>query len=306
MIIRFTHSYYFILLCATVLLSACRSSKGTSETKEPPKDRSASYLLKRYDRNKFVYDWVGMKIDADFVTMGESQGFKASIRMKKDSAIWISISPALGIEVFRILITPDSLKYLSKIPENKFYYIGTSASLSELAKIDLDFDMLQDILMGNAIGLEKDEGKFRTSVDGFNYLLTSKYKRKVKRVVGIDDRRLSPTDTIVVNPNDPRYQRSLRRADEDELIVSRYWLESENFRMVRSVFNDLVNQRAIDISYADFKQEGEQFYPARCVMKLAEASRQEELSFKITKLVTDKTYEFPFEIPEGFEKKQPN
>lgn len=306
MIIRLLPPYYIILISVMLFLSACRSSKGTTEMKEPPKDRSASYLLKRYERNKFDYDWVGMKIDADFVTMGESQGFKASIRMKKDSVIWISISPALGIEVFRILITPDSLKYLSKIPDNKFYYIGTSASLSELAKIELDFDMLQDILIGNAIGLEKDEGKFRTSVDGFNYLLTSKYKRKVKRVVGIDDRRLSPTDTIVVNPNDPRYQRSLRRADEDELIVSRYWLDSENFRMVRSVFNDLVNQRAIDISYSDFKEEGEQYYPSRCVIKLAEAAKQEELSFKTTKLVTDKTYDFPFEIPEGFEKKQPN
>jgi hypothetical protein len=303
MIIRFLIKYYALLILLVLSLPACRSAKNTAEVKEPPKDRSASYLLKRYERNKFEYDWVGMKIDADFITMGESQGFKASIRMKKDSAIWISISPALGIEVFRILITPDSLKYLSKIPDNKFYYIGTSASLSELAKIDLDFDMLQDILIGNAIGLEKDEGKFRTSVDGYNYLLTSKYKRKVRRVVGIDDRKLSPTDTIVVNPNDPRYQRSVRRADEDELIVSRYWLESENFRMVRSVFNDLINQRAIDIAYSDFKLEGEQYYPTRCVMKLAEASKQEELSFKITKLVTDKTYEFPFEIPEDFERK---
>lgn len=304
MIVRFFH--IILLLIVISVMTSCKRNKGVIETQEPLKERTASYLLRKYERNQFQYDWVGMKLDADFITMDESQGFKANVRMKKDSVIWISISPALGIEVFRVLITQDSVKYISKIPDNKYYYTGGFESISELARIDLDFDMLQDILIGNAIGLEKDEGKFRSSIDNYLYLLTSKYRRKVRRVVGVDDRKLSSNDTIIVNPNDPKYQRTLRRSEDENLIVSRYWLDPETFRMVRSVFNDLINQRAVDINYADFKLEGEQYYPSSCVMKMKDATQQQELNFKITRIATEKTYDFPFEIPEDFERKNPS
>lgn len=303
MIIRFFH--IVLILTLLIVLPSCRKTKDSTATREPLKERSAGSLLRRYERNQFQYTWVGMKLDADFITMGESQGFKASVRMKKDSAIWISISPALGIEVFRVLITQDSVKYISKIPDNKYYYMGGFETISELARIDLDFDMLQDILIGNAIGLEKDEGKFRSSVDNYLYLLTSKYRRKVRRVVGVDDRKLSPNDTIIVNPNDPKYQKTIRKADDENLIVSRYWLDPESFRMVRSVFNDLINQRAVDINYSEFKMEGEQYYPSSCVMKMKDATQQQELRFKITRIATDKSYDFPFEIPDDFERKTP-
>lgn len=304
MIIRFPH-IVFLLIIGALSLSSCGKKKEITATREPVKDRTAGYLLKRYEKNKFQYDWMGMKIDADFVTAGESKGFKANIRMKKDSAIWISISPALGIEVFRVLITQDSVKYISKIPDNKYYYTGGFEAISDLAKIDLDFDMLQDILIGNAIGLEKDEGKFRTTVDNEVYLLTSKYRRKVRRVVGVDDRKLAPNDTIVVNPNDPKYKRTIRRAEEDDLVVSRYWLDPENYRLVRSIFNDLLHQRSVEINYSGFKTVNEQYYPSNCVMKMKAPDAQQELRFEITRIATDKAYDFPFEIPADYERKIP-
>lgn len=293
-----------LVLAAFFILafSSCKSSK-TTATVDPIKDRSAGYLLKRYERNRFEYDWMGMKLDVDLKKLGETTGFKANIRMKKDSAIWISISPALGIEVFRVLITPDSLKYISKLPDDKYYYAERFDKLTELARVDFDFEMLQELLVGNAIGLEKDEGKFRTSIDNNQYLLVSKYKRRVRRVVGVDDRKLSPTDTIIVNPNDPRYQRTVRKADDENLIVSRYWLDPSNFKLVHSIFNDLINQRTVEITYEDFKEENEQTYPTRCVLDVKEAGGQQQIEFRTVRIATDKTYEFPFEIAPDLERK---
>jgi hypothetical protein len=292
------------IVLPSIILMSCRSSKDTTQV-EPIKDRSASYLLKRYERNEFDFNWIGMKVDVDLKTLGETQGFKATIRMKRDSVIWISITPALGIEMFRVLITADSVKYISKLPDNKYYYVGGFETITDLAKVDLDFEMLQNLLIGNAIGLEKDEGKFRSSVDEQKYLLTSKYKRKVRRVVGIDDRKLSPTDTITVNPNDPKYQRTVRKSDEEDLIVSRYWLEPLHFRLVKSVFNDLIHQRTVEINYSDFKEEGEQNYPTTGVLKVSDNTQQQEIEFRIIRIATDKEYDFPFEIPEDYERKVP-
>jgi hypothetical protein len=282
---------------------ACGSKKSTTVNKEPVKERTAGYLLRHYERNKFDYEWIGMKVDADFKTMGETQGFKATIRMQKDSAIWISITPLLGIEMIRLLITPDSLKYLSKIPDNRYYYTGDFSVINNLVGVELDFEMLQDLLIGNALALDKDEGRFRSEVNDNKHLLISRYKRKVRRVVGVDDRKLED-DTLVVNPNDPRYQRTIKHVGEDDnLIVSRYWLDPDNYRLVQSNFFDLIKQRTMEIYYSDFKLDGEQSYPAKCLLKAKSPQGSRELSFEITKLSSGKAYDLPFEIPEDYLRK---
>lgn len=293
---------FLTFMIAALLLIACKSKKDTVK-KDPLRNRTAGFLLRHYEENKFDFEWAGMKVDAEYMVMGETQGFKATIRMKKDSAVWISITPALGIEMIRMLVTPDSLKYLSKIPENKFYYLGTFEDINKLIGVGLDFDMLQDILVGNAIGLEKDEGRFRSETENESYLLISKYKRRVRRVVGVDDRRLED-DTIVVNTNDPRYQRTLKRVDEEDgMIISRYWVEPEHYRLVKSVFNDLIKQRTMELHYSEFQLNEDQIYPSQCRLILNNPSAQQELNFEITKISTGKPYDFPFEIPEDYIRK---
>ena len=280
-------------------MSACRKPKEVVR-ETPVKNRTAGYLLKRYAENKYDFDWLGMKVDASFGVEDNSDNFKATIRMRKDSAIWVSIVPALGIEMIRVMITPDSLKYLSKIPENKFYYTGGFDEIVKLIGIDFDFEMLQDLLVGNAIGLEKDEQRFRSEIDDNDYLLISKYRRKVRRVVGVDDRKLEG-DTILVNPDDPRFRRTAKRTDEEDgLIISRYWLEPSGFRLVKSVFNDLLRQRTMEISYDDFQPDGEQYYPAKCRLLMSSTQLRQEMRYEITKLSSGKPYEFPFEIPEDY------
>ena len=292
----------FLFALATMLFSACKTSERASKEKAM-KNRTAGFVLKHYDDARFDYDWLGMKVDADFGTEEESSGFKATIRMRKDSLIWVSITPALGIEMIRVMITPDSLKYLSKIPDNKFYYLGTFEDVNRLVGTSFDFEMLQQLLVGNAIGLEKDERRFRSEVDGDDYLLISKYRRKVRRMVGVDDRKLE-SDTILVNPDDPRYQRTMRKSeDSDELIVSRYWFEAAQFRLIKSVFNDLLRQRTLDIAYSDFRADGEQFYPAKCRLTISSPQVKQVLNYEITKLSSGKAYDFPFDIPDDYARK---
>jgi hypothetical protein len=288
-----------VVVFSSLMLFACGKQKNVVKEK-PVKNRSAGYLLKRYGENKYDFEWVGMKVDASFGTEEKSESFKATIRMRKDSVIWVSIVPALGIEMIRVKITPDSLKYLSKIPDNKFYYYGSFEDIGKLVGISFDFEMLQDLLVGNAIALEKDEQRFRSEVEGDDYLLISKYRRKVRRVVGVDDRKLEG-DTILVNPDDPRYRRTVRRTDdEDGLIISRYWLEPEAFRLVKSIFNDLIHQRTMEVQYEDFQPDGEQFYPAKCRLLMSSTMMRQEMLYEITKLSSGKVYEFPFDIPEDY------
>ena len=72
----------------------------------------------------------------------------------------MSISPALGVEVARILLEPDSVLFISKIPGNKFYYAGNYEALSEWADTPLAFSDVQAILSGQPMNLDPETNKF--------------------------------------------------------------------------------------------------------------------------------------------------
>lgn len=71
----------------------------------------------------------------------------ANIRIKKDSIIWMSITPFLGIEMARALITNDSLVLMNRI--NKEYIVYDFATLSEKFQFDINYHLIQSLILGN-------------------------------------------------------------------------------------------------------------------------------------------------------------
>jgi hypothetical protein len=80
---------------------------------------------------------------------GKDYDFNAVVRIKKDSLIWVSINAALGIEAFRLLITPDSVRILDKL--KKIARLRSVSYLQEQVHLPVDFKTLQDLLIGNPI-----------------------------------------------------------------------------------------------------------------------------------------------------------
>jgi len=244
-----------------------------------------------------------MKLAVDFNDGEQKRSFKANLRSKKDSIIWMSISPALGVEVMRLMITPDSVMLISKIPGDKYYFEGSIDILNEKAQSELSFEMIQDLLVGNAIGLEQGEDKYKSRVDEQQYNLISKYTRKLKKVVGSGEKNTSPDDSLYVEIPDKKYERLKRRGDEDEFLVKRYWFNGYSYELERSVFDDLYNQRSIIIEHDDYKDYLAQSYPELTRLIINSSFKRQEVEIKINRLKTNKEYEFPFDIPEDFERK---
>lgn len=68
------------------------------------------------------------------------------MRLENRKAIWIS-AKTMGIEVGRVLITPDSVKVLNHL--NRSYYAREFGYLSQVTGTALSFYELQNILVGN-------------------------------------------------------------------------------------------------------------------------------------------------------------
>jgi hypothetical protein len=81
---------------------------------------------------------------------GKQPDFNAFIRLQKDSVLWVSISATfLGLEAFRLYITPDTLIILNKLDRIVEYY--PFSYIESFAHIPMDFDLLQNILIGNPV-----------------------------------------------------------------------------------------------------------------------------------------------------------
>jgi len=166
--------FLLILMVSFVVMlmqTACRSTKkiqtaiATKDTTQTvdipvePKIDSIAVINEIYSsilKNKIEFNTFSAKIKVDFEDKdGKKSDFNAFVRMKKDSLIWISVNAALGIEAFRVLITPDSVKVLNKL--DKIVQLRSVGYLQEVAGIAFTFSELQDLLIGNPIYFGSDQ-----------------------------------------------------------------------------------------------------------------------------------------------------
>ena len=281
---------FFIILLIPFLF-ACKS-KEVVVTQEPLKERTQAFLTRHLDKNKFDFEWLGMKLDAEFASGEEQQGFKATVRMRKDSAVSVSVSPALGIEVLRLLVDKDSLKMVSEIPGDKYVFLGSVDQLTDLAKIDLDLSTLQDLLIGNPIGLSREEGKMKSGIEKLDadyYTLVSRMSRRVRRATEVQD-------SLATREG----RRVPKRLEDNDWISSKFWIESSLYKVVKCELTDMRTKRMVQINYSDFDEEDPSHYPHKCNIQIDDVKGNTSLDFKIMRLNTQNHYDFSFDYDKDY------
>jgi len=287
----------------TAALSSCNNSRRL-ENGRPLAKRSPSYLVNQLDKNTLIYNDLSFRAKISALVGDEKQDFKATIRIRKDSAISIGISPALGVEIVKVVITRDSVKYVSKIPGDKHFYMGDFKGLNALIDGDFNYEMIQNMLTGEPVALNKKDDKLKSDVDGRNYLLIQKYDRKLKRLTGMDEKEMDvERDTIFADTTSRAYDRITRRADDFELLIKRYWLDGLNFKLSKTIFNDLLANRTVEITHDDYRLKESQLFPFLSRLVIQDPYQKSEIQAEITKIKFDKPYEIKFEAPEKFERR---
>jgi hypothetical protein len=303
-----------LALAAVTLASGCSNERRLAKGK-PLRQLSSDAILENYEDAALRWDWLSMKVDvslsgqtglllpSDSLPDAMSQSFKATVRMARDSVIWASITPALGIEVARLLIRPDSLFLLSKIPGNAFYTAEPLDRLQAWTGADLDFRDLQDLLSGRPLSLDPKSDRFLSRIDGRQYLLVSRYKRPVRRLVGLDDKAVGPTDTLRVQATDRRYTRVRNHSEEDDLLIQRHWFNGLTFDPEKDVFDDLYEQRSIQIARSQFDDTEEGRMPMALEVRFQSPQTTLEVEVGIQRARVNNPAEILFEIPDGTPRK---
>jgi hypothetical protein len=208
--------YSGLIICLLILqaFSACKSKKKTVKTEEPVTvtedttaykcrlDYKSAKALSKYAReNEFKFDWVSAKASVESLVDGKEESFDIRLSVRRDSAMLISIHYLLGLQVAKVLITKDSVKFVNYI--QKSFFKGDFNYINELLAADIDFDLLQAVLFGNSADFQDDEAKLKPVTDRANcrYLLSTERKRRLRRIqAGVSDLRNS-LQILTLNPD---------------------------------------------------------------------------------------------------------
>lgn len=261
-----------LLLPAIMLLSACKSTRPLM--KAPLKEEGPEYLYSKLKDHELSFDWISAKFDASYTEKRNSNSFKGQVRVRQDSLIWISISPALGIEMFRMIITPDSVKYVNRF--NKEYFVGDYNLVSKFLQIHIDFDILQALLLGNDFQFY-ETNSFRGSIDNQEYKLSTTGRRKIRK-----EAEDNSTDPVV--------------------LLQNIWLNPESFKITKvDVKEYLKENRKLTATYSYFIPVESQLFPSKLHFDI-QAENLIKIKIDYSKVSINEPMTFPFSIPENYKR----
>ena len=278
------------------LLGACKPIREAIPFRGEIPARGPEKLVERLvaDRLTDVH-WYSSKASVELKDSTGSKSFKAHIRCTIDSAAWISVVPALGIEVARALLTTDSLKVLDKLGDK--YWIGDTAQAKGKFGLAPDLSLFQQALLGMPIGLDPEE-KYKSEREDGQYTLTSKERRRFRRAaedLAVDDTLADDHDM-----KERRLERTLRKAEKKDAIVFKYWLEPDSFRVTRVLISDLAHDQQADVRYSSRTTVNGHSLPSVVSLSLSDPARHAEAIFELDRVSFDGPLQFNFRIPEKF------
>lgn len=144
-----------ILLIVVATMAACGPVKEVVTPEPEVIDHNASRAMSSMAEKEAMFDFFSTRFSGNANIDNSNYSVSGNIRIKKDSAIYISVAPILGIELARLLVTPDSLHFVNRMEAT--YFEGDVDYLNTLLNTRMDYNMLQALLVGNNFSRSPEE-----------------------------------------------------------------------------------------------------------------------------------------------------
>jgi Domain of unknown function (DUF4292) len=263
----------FIIMALCVMMS-CRSTKKLQSaiskkdtvaivTVDTDSLKNIDDVMENVRKHHIDFNTFSAKIKVQYEdNKGKQPDINAFVRMKKDSLIWISINATfLNIEAFRVLISRDSIWILNKLDKQVEYH--SLSYLEDVAQIPLDFNTLEDLILGNPIYVGNRIVAYKKTE---NRILISTVGEHFKNLL-----------TLSANNND---------------LVERSKLDDIN----------LAYNRTGDLTYYEYENKSGVFFSTFREITVAEKTKVDiTLNFKQYDFNNDLS--FPFSIPKNYKRK---
>jgi len=263
-----------IIVVLIAFISACKVGREVKkEIKETVKqDTGIEYVFTKMKNAQFDFRTLNIKFRAKVESDKNNMSFGGNLRIIKDSTIWISMSAIIGIEAFRVIIFPDSVKMINRL--NKTYFKGDYQLIKEILKTPLDFDMLQALITGNDFSYYENN-IFKIGEDAKAYKISTPGRRKLKNYVA-------------------------SQSDLDRVLVQDIWIAPDNFKIIKQHIKELSkDSNKLTIDYSSFIEYNGKLLCHQIDVNI-EAEQKMKVFIDYEKVSVNDDISAPFIIPDNY------
>ncbi|GLB48103.1 DUF4292 domain-containing protein [Neptunitalea lumnitzerae] len=243
-----------LIAVMTVVVASCASKKvigeGTANT-----GYAAKKIIKNHYINELEFTTIKGKVDVKYKDEHASNSFSLNLRMEKDKAIWLSAF----FGVVKAYITPEGVSFYNKLEGT--YFEGDFAYISDLLGTEIDFEKLQNVLLGQAIVDLKQE-KYNNSV------VENRYQLK---------------------PEDPMGPFKLL-----------FQLEPIYYKMSLQEVSQPSENRVSSISYTSYQNIDGQAFPDEIAVSVDGPEGKSDIEIEYKNIEFNKKVTFPYNVPNGY------
>ncbi|TXK78475.1 DUF4292 domain-containing protein [Mesonia sp. K4-1] len=244
------------VLISLLLLVSCGTKKAVTGTVS--ENVSTKSIIKAHNNSEASFNTLQARIKGSYKTEDEDQSISISVRMEKDKAIWMSAKLAGIIPLAKVYITPNQVQYYEKIEGT--YFDGDFSLLSDWLGMELDFNKVQDLLLGQAIyPLEKNELSLN----------------------------FTETDYIL-------------KSNESSLLKTMFAIQSSNFRLKGQRIERVAKNESVFITYEDYEEVKKQWFPKKIKIIVTQEEKSTQIEVDYRDIDLDEPVSFPFSIPSGY------
>ncbi|HQQ93043.1 MAG TPA: DUF4292 domain-containing protein [Bacteroidia bacterium] len=270
-----------------VVLSSCKHPKHLRKTEHAEKTeidslagkckldyKNAKALSRLMGDSELKFDWIFAKANVESKIDDKEESFDIRISARNDSAMLVNIQYVLGINVAKVLITLDSVKFVDYI--HKTYFKGDFQYINDMLNTELDFDLLQSVLFGNSAEFYDDDKRLKpvTNRENCYYMLSSERKKRLKRIqMGVDS------------------------LAEDLQTLS---LDPETFKIFRNEFVQSSTGRKFIAGYSDFGSRDSVYAPYRVDIDIL-AQKEAHLKIKYVRIEKNTPQKLGLNIPAKYD-----
>lgn len=245
-----------ITVCVLMVTIGCKSVKTLTNTDVNLK-LNTKQIIKENARQTANFKTLSARVKAMYSDGDNSKSVVINLRIEKDKTIWLN-GP---FSVARLLITPDKVRFYNKL-DNTFFE-GDYKLLSDFLGTELDFNKVQNLLLGEAL---------------FN-LKASNYTSSVYN-----------NESYLVQPE-----------TQKTLFELFYIINPAYFKIVSQQLAQSKEKRVLEIDYLKYQEVDAQIVPERIKINAVEGRSETIIELEFKSVSLNEKLNFPFKIPSGFE-----
>lgn len=249
----------FLAIVLLVFLVSCKSKSVVVEATKSDARMNANKIIEKYYNNKIKFSTLYIKSNVQYADDKQTQNVTAEIKIKKDEQILVSIR-FLGITMAKASITPTSVSYYEKM--NGKYYEGDFTALSQWLGTDLDFNKIQNMLLGRAID-DLNNGKYIESSADQIYRLDDVSKSAIKKS---------------------------------------FYFDANTFLVNKQEITQTAEGRMIQVAYSDNIVYKEATLPSKININTFQEKGKAQINLEYNTITFNEELSFPYSVPNGYKR----